>query len=393
MHLGLANEFEPTLRRLLDHDGPYRDPESGAWFVARYDQVRAALADRRLLTRSSAHATAHLDADQRAAVEPLEAHLRRWFVFSDEPAQHRLRLAFRRALAGSGRDRELADGLAAAARRATATRAAGGDLFATFVVPFTGAAVTAMLGTPDGDAARLTGWGERLLAYLGMDGFDPAVVDAAVGGLTALRDYYVEDYLHRGRGVVAETFRVAAADGAAREDLVAAFTQLLTGALEPSRTALAEGIARVGDPAVAEAYRARRTAFVSEVLRLATPFHFAPRRTAGPVEVGGRCIPAGTRVRLVLPAANRDPAVFPRPGLLDVTRPERRHLAFGWGRHVCVGTRVAEGIVAAGLDAVTASWPAGLTVRLGRTRTAGMTVATALTACPPPSAPPERDRR
>jgi cytochrome P450 len=59
-------------------------------------------------------------------------------------------------------------------------------------------------------------------------------------------------------------------------------------------------------------------------------------------------IPKGTNLHLCIGAANRDPAVFGRPGLFDITRRPNRHLAFAGGPHVCVGLSLArlEGRVA-----------------------------------------------
>jgi cytochrome P450 len=42
-----------------------------------------------------------------------------------------------------------------------------------------------------------------------------------------------------------------------------------------------------------------------------------------------------------LAAANRDPAVFPDPDTLDVTRSASRHVAFGFGPHQCIGQSLA----------------------------------------------------
>ncbi|WP_433859709.1 cytochrome P450 [Streptomyces kronopolitis] len=81
---------------------------------------------------------------------------------------------------------------------------------------------------------------------------------------------------------------------------------------------------------------------VEELLRYLTISHFGASRVAlEDVEIGGRTIKAGQTVVLSLPSANRDPRYFENADEFDIDRPSRRHLAFGFGIHQCLGQHLA----------------------------------------------------
>ncbi|HLQ78856.1 MAG TPA: cytochrome P450, partial [Terriglobia bacterium] len=80
---------------------------------------------------------------------------------------------------------------------------------------------------------------------------------------------------------------------------------------------------------------------VEELLRYESPSQHTARIAPEDVEMGDQMIRKGQAVIAVMAAANRDPERFPNPDVLDVSRSDNRHLAFGWAAHFCFGAALA----------------------------------------------------
>jgi cytochrome P450 len=80
---------------------------------------------------------------------------------------------------------------------------------------------------------------------------------------------------------------------------------------------------------------------VEELLRFESPLQLNNRQLTAAITLSGRTLPAGDFLTLGVGAANHDPAVFDRPGHLDLARKPNPHLAFGHGAHACAGLNVA----------------------------------------------------
>ncbi len=79
-----------------------------------------------------------------------------------------------------------------------------------------------------------------------------------------------------------------------------------------------------------------------ELIRWTSPVRHFMRYATEAVEVGGVEVPAGGRVLLCYPSANRDDAVFVDPMRFDVRRPDAdKLLSFGVGAHFCLGAQFA----------------------------------------------------
>ncbi|GLU50196.1 cytochrome P450 [Nocardiopsis ansamitocini] len=82
----------------------------------------------------------------------------------------------------------------------------------------------------------------------------------------------------------------------------------------------------------------RWPAAVDELLRyLSVADTITLRVATADIELEGATIPAGDAFIPLLGAANHDPAAFADPHVFDIDRPERHHVAFGYGVHQCIG--------------------------------------------------------
>jgi cytochrome P450 len=118
------------------------------------------------------------------------------------------------------------------------------------------------------------------------------------------------------------------------------------GGNETTMNMLSTGIYRLAqDPQMQHMLRTepeKISQFVEELLRFEGSVQAIVRVASEDTEFGGKTIPAGAPVIFCSGAADRDPAYWPDPDTFKLGRPNARsHLAFGAGRHVCVGLHVA----------------------------------------------------
>lgn len=81
---------------------------------------------------------------------------------------------------------------------------------------------------------------------------------------------------------------------------------------------------------------------IEEALRVRGSALGLLRRTTKEVVIGGKVIPAKSIVYAMINGAGMDAERFADPGRYDVTRANAdQHLAFGFGRHSCIGSQLA----------------------------------------------------
>jgi cytochrome P450 family 142 subfamily A polypeptide 1 len=130
------------------------------------------------------------------------------------------------------------------------------------------------------------------------------------------------------------------------EKLLYEHNLLLVGGSETTRHAISGGmyqlLRRPADVAfLRESPQAIPNA-VEEMVRWTTPFVRMQRTLLADHEMYGVTLKEGDKMLMIYPAANRDPRAFERPQEFDVRRKfDKPALAFGLGKHYCLGASLA----------------------------------------------------
>ncbi|HMG40099.1 MAG TPA: cytochrome P450 [Acidimicrobiales bacterium] len=170
-----------------------------------------------------------------------------------------------------------------------------------------------------------------------------AASDLVTGTLRALVDGATPD---PDGDVVAVLVAAVARGDATRAEALSSLFQLVVAGHDTTSSLIGNGVVALLDHpdqlALVRDDAGLVPGAVEELMRFTAPVpHATFRVTTAPVELDGVTVPSGRQVLVSLGAANRDPAFVDEPDRLDVTRPPRRHLAFGHGAHHCLGAPLA----------------------------------------------------
>ena len=239
------------------------------------------------------------------------------------------------------------------------------DLVETYAAQLPVLVIADLLGVPVDRREDFLRWGAAAAATLdpGLPFGRYVAAERALRAMHAfLREHFARLRRHPADDLVSRLVGLPDDEALTERELHATVMLLLGAGFETTVNLLGNGVvlldthrdqweALIADPAGWDGA-------VEEVLRHDSPVQITGRTATTDAPVAGRDVRAGTRVTVLLGAANRDPEVFDHPGRFDVTRSNARdHLAFSAGIHYCVGAGLArlEGVV--GLRALTERFP------------------------------------
>lgn len=347
----------PGLARLRAEEPMHWNPVSRAWYLTRYDDVRAGFRDKRLSAdRIRPFVEARRDGPDGEEIGFLGKHISHWAVFNDPPRHTHLRGLMNKAFT-TRRVEVLRAGVAEIVEGLIADWADGDeiDFHHRFAYPLPATVIALLLGVPQQDVNHLKRWSDALAQFVLTSKTNPEKYRVAAAALKEMNAYFGEFLEQRRRdpGELVTDGLISATDEGDRltaDELTASCILLLFAGHETTTQLLANGLhALIRYPDQMADFRANRhdakfvKNAVEELLRFDGPSLTSPRIVAQDFELHGQVAKAGQRLWLWNAAANRDPAIFEDPERLNLRRPNAdRHVTFGFGVHFCIGAPLAK---------------------------------------------------
>ncbi len=328
--------------------GPVHRTKFGLWVLSRYDDCWAALRDPRLGKSYAEQVGQRFGADWRRhpsltagehsmlnTTGPEHTRLRKLVTKSFTPRRiENLKPVIEKVV------HQLLDPIA---------EAGGGNVLEAVGFPLPVTIIGEMLGVPDGDRQQFRELVKALVAIFEMQP-KAEELDAADAAQLRIRAYFLDLIAEKRRqpGDDLLSSLASADDGGDRltdDELCTLASLLFAAGFETTTNLFGNGLlALLRHPDQLALLRQDGSLFANlpdEFLRYDGTAQLANRTTEASIEIGSTTIPAGEQVFALLGAGNRDPARFPNPDQLDVTRTDVQPLTFGGGVHFCLGAALA----------------------------------------------------
>ncbi len=236
------------------------------------------------------------------------------------------------------------------------------DLLDEWSRPLPVAVICELLGLPDEDRPKFTRWANALFSSMSVFGMLRAL--PAMFRLVKYFRRHFEQCRQQPRPGLMTALVQAEQDGdkLSEHDLLAMAILLLIAGFETTVHLLSGGtLALMKTPEQKERLLNDWSLLppaVEELLRFVSPVHMAqPRYVSREMEFHGQSLRRGDRIVALLGAANADPARFPDPAKLDLSRSPNPHVSFGLGIHFCLGAQLARAEAQVGFERLFTRFP------------------------------------
>jgi cytochrome P450 len=345
------DEPHATFARMRQDDPVYFDPVTHQWCFTRYDDVALFLRDKRWSSQRVDLLFMRANPEREQQIKVCRQFYSNWLIFSDAPHHTRLRKLLVRAFSARAvvaLEAYVQQAVDVALDKMSEAREI--DLVADFAFPIPAQVIAHILGVAPDHMEPFKVWSADALRIASMVGDPDENVAATYRGIRNLETYFEEVIAGRRKARVDDllgTLIDADEDGRilSKEELVANAALLLMAGHQTTThligNAVFELLRHPAQLARLQENPGLIDSAIDEVLRYNGPGVGIGRIALEDIELHGRVLPAGQFGFCFFSAANRDPAVFDDPDRFDIGRGDKRHLSFGQGMHLCIGSTLA----------------------------------------------------
>lgn len=348
----MADPF-PAYKQLRENDPAHWNPKLKSWVITRYTDVRdLLLSDDLSVNRLIQFYTALPPADA-ALLKDIIHYLNLWIAFRDPPDHTRVRRIMRDAFTAKAIDEmrpriiEITDLLL---DRLEASDMNDVDLIREYALQVPAFVIMDLLDIPRDMLDEFKEWSDDMAVF--------------IGGARNVRDKY--ERAARGCQKMSNYFRTLIAERAASpkpgflmdlinarddgdrlsdDELVATCILVMFAGNETTTNLIGNAalllLRHTDQRALLCAKPELVNSMIEEVLRFDGPTNALVRVVAKDHELHGRSLREGQRVFVMVNSANRDDRMFDDADRFDITRQQNRHLTFGQGIHLCLGSKLA----------------------------------------------------
>lgn len=330
------------------------------WVVTKYDDVMAVSRDNSLFPYGNRPSTLMDQASAKMAMQMADSPLALTLIQMDEPMHMKYRLLTQSWFmpANLRKREEEIRGIAAKAMSRLQAMNGEGDFVADVALNYPLEVVMNILGVPEEDFPMMLKITQEIFGPLDpdvkatlaqlSDADMSAIQQAVVGELIEYFDKITEARRREPRDDLATVIVNAEVDGQPISANAASGYYLIvaTAGHDTTSSSTAMGMwALATQPGLLQRLQADMSllpAFIEESIRWATPVKNFMRSAAADTELRGQTIRKGDWLMLCYASANRDEDIFANADSFDIDRHPNKHLAFGYGPHLCLGQALAK---------------------------------------------------
>jgi hypothetical protein len=345
-------------RQLREQD-PVHKSFMGTWAITRHAEVYEVLRD----ASYSSELSRWKGFDRRYRTRPGVAWLlTRSLLNRDEPDHQRLRRTVVRAFSPADEARFAGIVSDVLRRQLTQLETAGAfDAIDDFAIPVPVQTICRVFDVAEDDRTRVKAWSNNVASLIEPLPTGPVLGDAA-SSVEAFKAYLARKMADPGddglAGALARAIENAAVDA---DDALANLVLMFPAGHETTINLIGNGLLLLlQHPEQHRMLREQPSLWpkaIEEMLRFESPQQIAWRIATEDRVLAGKHIAAGDQLMLLLGAANRDPMAFSEPDRFDIMRTPNKHVAFGFGRHACLGGWFARMQAMHALKAITERFP------------------------------------